>query len=68
MQVLTNDQPVPRYTMLLLGTFKVRVFLKIENRWLAYVQMRYQLEPRRQSIDCDPQPTGNIAGHLLSRR
>lgn len=31
-------------TMLLLETFKVRIFLKIENRWLAYVQMRYQLE------------------------
>lgn len=30
--------------MLLLETFKVRIFLKIENRWLAYVQMRYQLE------------------------
>ena len=42
-------------TMLLLETFKVRIFLKIENRWLAYIQMRYQLEPRRQSIDCDPQ-------------
>lgn len=30
--------------MLLLETFKVRIFLKIENRWLAYAQMRYQLE------------------------
>lgn len=41
-------------TMLLLEAFKVEIFVKLENRRLAYVQMRYQLQPRRQSIGCDP--------------